>query len=235
MLLHRPGTHDLDRPRQEIEAESVAYLVCGANGLDTDAYSFGYVASWSGGDTDRIRATSERVLACARTVLDRLGLPDPGRPRGLTTNQQEGTTMTDPAPTATLVHLDPNTLLDHPSNVRDDLGDLDELTASIRQVGILEPLTVVPTDDGHRIVTGHRRKAAAIAAGLATVPCYERPDLAPTATRSSPCSSRTCAATTSPNSKRRAATSSSSTSVCPPPRSPRPPARPGPGCATPWP
>ena len=86
--------------------------------------------------------------------------------------------MTDPAPTATLVHLDPNTLHDHPSNVRDDLGDLDELTASIRQVGILEPLTVVPTDDGHRIVTGHRRKAAAIAAGLATVPCYERPDLA---------------------------------------------------------
>jgi ParB family transcriptional regulator, chromosome partitioning protein len=86
--------------------------------------------------------------------------------------------MTDPTHTATLVHLDPNTLHDHPSNVRDHLGDLDELTASIRQVGILEPLTVVPTDDGHhRIVTGHRRKAAAIAAGLTTVPCYERPDL----------------------------------------------------------
>jgi ParB family chromosome partitioning protein len=85
--------------------------------------------------------------------------------------------MTENAPTATLVHLDPNTLHDHPSNVRDDLGDLDELTASIRHVGILEPLTVVPTDNGHRIVTGHRRKAAAIAAGLTTVPCYERPDL----------------------------------------------------------
>ena len=28
--------------------------------------------------------------------------------------------MTDPAHTATLVHLDPNTLHDHPSNVRDD-------------------------------------------------------------------------------------------------------------------
>jgi len=85
--------------------------------------------------------------------------------------------MTETAPTATLVHLDPNTLHDHPSNVRDELGDLDELTASIRQIGILEPLTVVPTDDGHRIVTGHRRKAAAIAAGLATVPCHVRPDL----------------------------------------------------------
>jgi ParB family transcriptional regulator, chromosome partitioning protein len=87
--------------------------------------------------------------------------------------------MTEPTTTpATLVHVDPATLLDHPSNVRDDLGDFDELTASIRQVGVLEPLVVVPTDDGHRMLTGHRRKAAAIAAGLATVPCYERSDLA---------------------------------------------------------
>ena len=85
--------------------------------------------------------------------------------------------MTNPT-TSALVHLDPNGLLDHPGNVRDDLGDLDELTASIRQVGVLEPLVVVPTDEGHRIVTGHRRKAAAIAAGLDTVPCHERPDLA---------------------------------------------------------
>ena len=86
--------------------------------------------------------------------------------------------MTNPTTTSSLVHLDPRNLLDHPDNVRDDVGDLDELTASIRQVGVLEPLVVVPTDDGHRIVTGHRRKAAAIAAGLDTVPCHERPDLA---------------------------------------------------------
>jgi ParB family transcriptional regulator, chromosome partitioning protein len=73
--------------------------------------------------------------------------------------------MTNPTTASRLVHLDPNRLVDHPGNVRDDLGDLDELTASIRQVGVLEPLVVVPTDEGHRIVTGHRRKAAAIAAG----------------------------------------------------------------------
>jgi antirestriction protein ArdC len=80
VLLHQPSTHDLDRARQEIEAESVAYLILGASGLDTDAYSFGYVAGWSRGDTDLIRATSERVLACARTVLDHLGLPTPAAP-----------------------------------------------------------------------------------------------------------------------------------------------------------
>jgi antirestriction protein ArdC len=80
VLLHQRGTHDLDRARQEIEAESVAYIVLGAKGIQADAYSFGYLASWSSGDTDLVRTTSERVLACARTVLDRLGLPTPAVP-----------------------------------------------------------------------------------------------------------------------------------------------------------
>jgi len=75
VLLHKPGSHDIDRARREIEAESVAYIVLGANDIEADAYSFGYLASWSGGDTDLVRATSERVLTGARTVLDRLGLP----------------------------------------------------------------------------------------------------------------------------------------------------------------
>lgn len=33
-------------------------------------------------------------------------------------------------------------------NVRDDLGDLTELAASIRAVGILQPLTVTPAGGG---------------------------------------------------------------------------------------
>ncbi len=74
VLLHQPGAHDLDRPRAEVEAESVAYLVCAAAGLATDAYSFGYVATWSGGDADVIRATGERVIACAGRVLDALAV-----------------------------------------------------------------------------------------------------------------------------------------------------------------
>jgi hypothetical protein len=41
------------RGRAEIEAESVAYIVCHAAGLTTAAYSFGYVAHWSGGDPGR--------------------------------------------------------------------------------------------------------------------------------------------------------------------------------------
>ena len=64
------------RGRAEIEAESVAYLVCHHAGLTTDNYSFAYVAHWSDGDLDTLRATAERVVAAARRIIDRLE-PDP--------------------------------------------------------------------------------------------------------------------------------------------------------------
>ena len=37
-------------------------------------------------------------------------------------------------------------LLPHPDNPRKDLGDLSELTESVRTQGILQNLTVVPAD-----------------------------------------------------------------------------------------
>ena len=94
-------------------------------------------------------------------------------------------------PTVELVQLDPRTLAAHPANIRTDLGDVTELAASIRSVGVLEPIVVVPlTDDtgngqngnndkngSYRIVAGHRRVAAAIAAKAPTVPCVVRADL----------------------------------------------------------
>lgn len=74
-----------------------------------------------------------------------------------------------------------------PGNVREDLGDLSGLAASIAAQGVLEALTVVPhtrvADDGtatggHQLVAGHRRAAAALLAGVTAVPCVLRPDLA---------------------------------------------------------
>ena len=44
-LLHE---HAPDRARAELEAESTAFVVCRALGLDSGDYSFGYVASWAG-------------------------------------------------------------------------------------------------------------------------------------------------------------------------------------------
>lgn len=60
----------------------------------------------------------------------------------------------------------------HPDNPRKDLGDLKELTASIQESGIMQNLTVVPTDeDGYWVVIGNRRMEASKAAGLKELPC----------------------------------------------------------------
>lgn len=57
-------------------------------------------------------------------------------------------------------------------NVRQDLGDLTELTASIAVHGVLSPLTVKPNGKGYVLLAGHRRYAAAKKAGLSEVPVH---------------------------------------------------------------
>src|SRR6266705_7136686 len=66
--------------------------------------------------------------------------------------------------------LDPN-----PDQPRNEIGDLTELTASIREKGVLEPLLVKPSRLTGRwmIIAGERRWRAATAAGLSEVPCIE--------------------------------------------------------------
>lgn len=62
----------------------------------------------------------------------------------------------------------------HPENPRKDLGDLAELTESIKKNGILQNLTVIPIDGEsgeYMTVIGHRRYAAGIRAGVTEFPC----------------------------------------------------------------
>lgn len=67
------------------------------------------------------------------------------------------------------VHI--SRLVPHPANVREQLGDLTELTASIRAQGILQPLVAEPRSDGkYTLLAGHRRLAAAKRAGMEMVP-----------------------------------------------------------------
>lgn len=97
----------------------------------------------------------------------------------------------------------------HPDNPRKDLGDLEELSKSIKTNGIMQNLTVIPghkmTDEewsklnkqykeepneelrntintrwldiGYTLIIGHRRHAAAKAAGLTELPCRIVKDL----------------------------------------------------------
>jgi len=68
VLLHGNRLYE-HRGTVEVEAESVAYIVSAAWGLDTSSYSTGYLAGWSGGDVAAVTATATRVLACARSIL----------------------------------------------------------------------------------------------------------------------------------------------------------------------
>jgi ParB family chromosome partitioning protein len=66
-------------------------------------------------------------------------------------------------------HIVPN-----PDQPRQQMGDLSELTASIREKGILEPLIVRRQGSNYQIISGERRYQAAIRAKLTEIPCVER-------------------------------------------------------------
>lgn len=65
--------------------------------------------------------------------------------------------------------IDPN-----PLQPRVEIGDLNELTESIKEKGVLEPLLVKPLPTGRwLIIAGERRWRSAGEAGLKEVPCIE--------------------------------------------------------------
>ena len=69
--LHEPSSGDRPECRGivEVKAESVAYMVCAALGVDSAAYSLPYVATWSEGDLEKVSQTAGRVIRCARSVI----------------------------------------------------------------------------------------------------------------------------------------------------------------------
>jgi antirestriction protein ArdC len=70
MLHDGPGGWSC-RGLMEVEAESVAYLVCQLAGMTTDAYSFAYVARWARDPmrpVDDVRLCADRVIKAARAI-----------------------------------------------------------------------------------------------------------------------------------------------------------------------
>jgi antirestriction protein ArdC len=93
VVLHDPESNpegaELPRGHQEVEAESVAFIVAHAHGMATDDYSFAYVAGWVGHDDHAlvIARTAKRVATCARQIIVNSpavhtdgGRPAPSRP-----------------------------------------------------------------------------------------------------------------------------------------------------------
>ncbi len=61
----------------------------------------------------------------------------------------------------------------HPANARRSYGDLDELAASMRERGLIQPLRVCPNGEpgNYTIIAGHRRWLAAQRAGIDELLC----------------------------------------------------------------
>jgi ParB family chromosome partitioning protein len=78
------------------------------------------------------------------------------------------------APVGRMIPID--RLLANPEQPRQVIGDLSDLTASILEKGVLEPILVRHDQetDLFMIISGERRYRASLAAGLTEVPCIEK-------------------------------------------------------------
>lgn len=78
VLLHDPERDRADasvhRGVGEVEAESVAYIVLAAHGVDSSGESLPYVATWAGGRTpsEVVQRTAQRVVSAAHELLTAL-------------------------------------------------------------------------------------------------------------------------------------------------------------------
>lgn len=72
-LLHPEGAPH-QAPEREVEAESTAFVVCSALGLDTADVSFPYVAGWAGTEdaAAAVARSGQRIFTAAQTLLGAL-------------------------------------------------------------------------------------------------------------------------------------------------------------------
>ena len=87
------------------------------------------------------------------------------------TEQDRTAPVTEEIRSIPLAQLHP--FKDHPFKVLDD-DAMSETVESVKQIGVVVPLIVRPTEDGYEIVSGHRRHHAAELAGVDTVPVIVR-------------------------------------------------------------
>ena len=72
-ILHTDKEHLKDSATMEVEAESVAFVVCQHFGLDTSDYSFGYLASWSSGkELPELKASLQTIQKTSDGLIGKL-------------------------------------------------------------------------------------------------------------------------------------------------------------------
>lgn len=77
-MLHDPDrikdNPDLQQPgNKEVEAESIAYIVCQHFGIDTSDYSFGYIAGWSEGrEMEDLKSSMNTIRETSAEMINRI-------------------------------------------------------------------------------------------------------------------------------------------------------------------
>lgn len=92
----------------------------------------------------------------------------------LFTNDNEAV---NPGGASSICEVETDAILPNPDQPRRDFDEsaLEELAASIRRIGIIQPITLREKGDGtYLIIAGERRWRAARKAGLSTIPAYVR-------------------------------------------------------------
>lgn len=69
-LLHKQS--DKDSKQKEIEAESLAFVICDYFGIDTSDYSFGYIASYAEGDIEKMKSILNEIQSNAHEIIEQL-------------------------------------------------------------------------------------------------------------------------------------------------------------------
>ena len=74
-ILHENS--DKSRNTAEVEAESVAYVVCNQMGINTSDYSFDYIATWSSGrQLKELKSSLDTIKNTANDIIDKLRKAD---------------------------------------------------------------------------------------------------------------------------------------------------------------
>ena len=142
--VREPG---MARDRIEVEAESVAYVVCDLLGVDAGSYSIPYVANWAGADVELVEATAQKVLATARQIVSGL--------------EAELGVDLRPNPIAAVLNAGIERKPDAPENVgrtTGGIGTTDQLIADHLRSGDLDwPRLAgsIPSIETHRAIAAH--------------------------------------------------------------------------------